>query len=965
MVNQSNLVDGNKFLATLINICDRRLIEHEELLGILDRPAIRKVVDREVQIIGEDYGHQFDADEVNQAIARLEARRLVKVAVPMSSLSGGSVTPWSEIGKMNWPLWTSYRKFLLDEGRSADVIRDNERLVDEVLRLSGDPATEGPWLRKGLVMGNVQSGKTMNFIGLVNKALDAGYHTIIILGGHLNELRQQTQERVDEGALGQNTGEFVFQGKKMLAVASRNYGVACFDELSGDEEIERPHAGTTHAKDFGASTAKSLALNINAKTPTVFVIKKNVAIMRNLCAWLLERLNETGRNAPMLLIDDEADYASINTKYSKDEVAATNEQILSLLDNFTRRVYVGYTATPFANVFIPTYEAKSDEDKVDLFPADFMLKMPIPDNYCGQDYFFPQELEDVEAEVDGPVRIIDDFAGWLDLKHKKDVEIQFIPNSLKDAILTFLLAVAVRYARGDQDVHNTMLVNVSRFNDVQAKVTSEILAFLDTTRDNIVAYGRLDSELRREHSLLNRLESIYFDEYSNADIDLEEIIRILIDNRERFKVVMVNGLSKKRIAEGAVQLDYRGNSDKGLWVIAIGGQKLSRGLTLEGLSVSYFLRNALAYDTLTQMCRWFGYRPGYSDLCRLWITSESEQHYYTVSDAIRELYKDLEIMKHSGATPRHFGLRVKADDLSLLVTAKNKMGTGQQITMQTVLWEKTWRKMAAFRAEKINSENFRIFERLVTEVSERDCSKVSNLNTGKPIIIEGAGYDDLISLLQDTKFPDQGPRTVKEPVLAALKQMHQVGLAAPVIFVFNQSSSKMDKRRRLSDADMEKFNEPVSFAGWNIVPRTRKLEADSNYYYEPRQTVGDKDDLKFCFSESEIREMTEELGRSDSAGLINSEMKGYVKAPILKIYLLRGLGEHQSDLTTHRIIHQDNPTVVFSIQFPNKAKGMVEAGLKDDANLRELDRERSYFANEVLRNVTIDDGSDEDDFEDD
>lgn len=964
MSNQSNSVAGNKFLTNLISICDRRLIGHEELSGVLDRPAIRKIVDSEIRSIGEAYGHQFDADEINQAIARLEGRRLVKVAEPMSSLAGGSVTPWSDIGKMNWPLWTSYRKFLLDDGRSADVIRDNERLVDEVLRLSGDPATEGPWLRRGLVMGNVQSGKTMNFIGLVNKALDAGYHTIIILGGHLNELRQQTQERVDEGALGQNTGEFVFKGKKMLAVASRNYGVASFDELSGQEEIDRPHAGTTHAKDFGISTAKSLALNINAKTPTVFVIKKNVAIMRNLCAWLSERLNETGRNGPMLLIDDEADYASINTKYSRDEVAATNEQILKLLDNFTRRVYVGYTATPFANVFIPTYESESDEDKVDLFPADFMLKMPIPDNYCGQDYFFPQELED-EEEADGPVRIIDDYAGWLDLKHRKDVEVEFIPNSLKDAILTFLLAVAVRYARGDQDAHNTMLVNVSRFNDVQARVTSEILTFLNAARDNIVAYGKLNSERRREHPLLKRLESIYIDEYSNADVDLEQIISILLDNRERFKVVMVNGLSKKRLVEGAVQLDYRGNSDKGLWVIAIGGQKLSRGLTLEGLSISYFLRNALAYDTLTQMCRWFGYRPRYDDLCRLWITSESEQHYYTVSDAIRELYKDLEIMKISGATPRHFGLRVKADDLSLLVTAKNKMGTGQQITMQTVLWEKNWRKMAAFRAEKINTENFQRFERLVTDVAERDCAKVSNLDTGLPIIIEGARYDDLISVLEDTKFPDQGPRTVKEPTLAALKQMNQAGLAAPLIFVFNQSSSKLDARKSLSESDLEKFNEPVSFAGWRIVPRTRTLKADSNYYYEPRQTVGNKDDLKFCFTESEITKMVQELERSDSAGLVNSEMKGFVTAPILKIYLLRGLSEEKSERTTHKLIHHDNATVVFSIQFPNKAKGMVEAGLEEDTNLQELDRERSYFVNEVFRNVTVDDGSDEDDFQDD
>lgn len=156
----------------------------------------------------------------------------------------------------------------------------------------------------------------------------------------------------------------------------------------------------------------------------------------------------------------------------------------------------------------------------------------------------------------------------------------------------------------------------------------------------------------------------------------------------RIKVRTVNG------SAGDI-LDYVDNQAEGLNVIAVGGDKLSRGLTLEGLSVSYYLRASKMYDTLMQMGRWFGYRPGYLDLCRLYTTDELIRWYRHITSAGEELRNLFDYMASIGSTPRDFGFRVKSHPDGLMITGAAKMRHGTELQLsfagsisETVVFEK-------------------------------------------------------------------------------------------------------------------------------------------------------------------------------------------------------------------------------------------------------------------------------------
>ena len=235
--------------------------------------------------------------------------------------------------RLQFNYYNAFKEFLTGEGRPIKVIKENEKIVDDILDLSGDPLTDGRWARRGLVMGNVQSGKTQNYTALVNKAADLGYKTIIILGGHQNELRNQTQQRIDAG----------FVGTDNLFGTGRRLGVGHLRDLNR----YGTHEGTGE-RDFNKVAARVFRFNLMGLSfPAVFVVKKNVSVLKTLNDWILRKheLNPEGGirlDQPLLLIDDEADYASPNSKQASDDVTATNEVIRNLLDLFKRNTYVGY-----------------------------------------------------------------------------------------------------------------------------------------------------------------------------------------------------------------------------------------------------------------------------------------------------------------------------------------------------------------------------------------------------------------------------------------------------------------------------------------------------------------------------------------------------------------------------------------------------------------------------------------------
>jgi hypothetical protein len=261
--------------------------------------------------------------------------------------------------------------------------------------------------------------------------------------------------------------------------------------------------------------------------------------------------------------------------------------------------------------------------------------------------------------------------------HRKDHPVPALPESLKQAVRVFLLGSTVRDIRGEELRHRSMLVNVSRFTDVQGRVSERIRSFLYGIQQEIHQY--LAGSSWRQHPDLALLEQVWNDEFADSGVTWDEIRHNLHESVASVRVVTVN-----QKTEQDEKLDYSRyqNTRMGRRVIAVGGLTLSRGLTLEGLSVSYFYRNSKAYDTLLQMGRWFGYRPGYDDLFRIWMDANAQGWYAHIAGAVAELRSDFRRMAANRLAPSQFGIRVQAHPDTLIVTAQNKMRSGEDVVHQ-------------------------------------------------------------------------------------------------------------------------------------------------------------------------------------------------------------------------------------------------------------------------------------------
>ncbi|WP_413060857.1 Z1 domain-containing protein [Sphingomonas carotinifaciens] len=596
--------------------------------------------------------------------------------------------------KKDWRYWQRYRE-LMEQKLSDKAIDGLDRATDHILGLLEDPAREGIWDRRGLVVGHVQSGKTGNYTGLICKAADAGYKIIIVLAGLHNNLRSQTQMRLDEGFLGYETSPSHDE--------VRPIGVGLIDS---DPAI-RPNFATNRSNsgDFNAAAAKNLGISPEQR-PWLFVVKKNKSVLERLNRWIRNRVAdsedpETGRrivsNLPLLLIDDEADHASVDTgaqSYDPDgkpdeeyEPKAINRLVRRILHSFSRSAYVGYTATPFANIFIHEQGSTRDEGP-DLFPASFIINLGAPSNYIGPAKVFGN----AHADSDGLplVHAVDDYYeddthGWMPPRHKAGHQPKFndedrLPPSLVRAIQSFFIACAVRRLRGQGGEHASMLIHVTRLNAIQQAVTRQVEEYVRQSRQRLTR--NVDSaDLLRELEELwiadfepssERIRNQYPNEAGNLAEKWADVRAHLADAVTDIEVRMINGTAKDA-------LDYSDNGT-GLKVIAIGGDKLARGLTLEGLSTSYFLRASRMYDTLMQMGRWFGYRPGYLDLCRLYTTHDLIEWFQHISEAAEELREEFDLMAASGGTPRDYGLKVQSHS-TLMVTSQMKMRSARSLML--------------------------------------------------------------------------------------------------------------------------------------------------------------------------------------------------------------------------------------------------------------------------------------------
>lgn len=631
-------------------------------------------------------------EEVESAIKKLEAENEIIMEHGFSIEDKELHQDWFSPTDYELAYWQDYKKYLLNKKRfPKDIVEKMDQISDKITNLLGNPNSEEIFARKGLIIGDVQSGKTSSYLSVMNKAADVGYKYIVLLAGSMNTLRSQTQERVDEGFIGTDSElRSLGNSKSYIGVGSIN------------PARKRPSSFTTRERDFSNKIAQQL-VNINSdmsSVPNVFVIKKNSNTLKNLINWMSITLPNNKENLPLLLIDDEADYASINTKKEGEDPTAINLKIRELLHLFPKSTLLSYTATPFANVFI---EPNNEREMLlqDLFPKDFIYVLDSPSNYIG-----PQEYYGIEGEYNNKIVLIDDMEDFLPNRHKKEFRVHLLPPSLKEAVRLFMISNAIRDLRLEKSPHRSMLVNLSVYTNIQNQVAELIKDFFNE-EINKIKYQINDNEIKRLYkNLINQ-------HYKEIDENPDSIIENLY---QASKDIVISAINSENKAEEI--LNYKIRKDLGLKIIAVGGYILSRGLTLEGLSVSYFHRNSKYYDTLMQMGRWFGYRPGYEDLCKVYMQEDAIEWYRYINETSQELKAEVEIMSRKNLTPRDFGLRVLNSHKVLEITAPNKLRHSNEIERVISVSAKVLEGPRIFNVKEFNNKNIQLADNLIRKLSQ-------------------------------------------------------------------------------------------------------------------------------------------------------------------------------------------------------------------------------------------------------
>jgi len=635
-------------IANAARILSQDIAGREEMLS---SPEIAAIVEDYRPVLEARF--QFSADDYAALLKELESRHVTTMDIGVSLVDQEDEHDedwYLNRDESSWNYWNDYKQLLIQEGWPDRVLHSMDTVTGKILGLLRNPHDEGEWYRRGLVIGHVQSGKTANYIGLLSKAADAGYKFIIVIAGIHNNLRRQTQERVDQGFIGKDS-----QTRLPIGVGRLN------------PNRSFPSTVTTTESDFNRSVGRQFGIQLQSFNGTfILVIKKNVWTLASLYEWLVSLNTREGMekigDIPMLLIDDEADNASINTNKPELDPTRTNSEIRRIMNLFRKRCYVGYTATPFANIFINP----DDEDDMagdDLFPKDFIYCLDAPTNYFGADRIFTDEESSKNF-----IRNFEDCEQYIPIKHKKDDPVADLPPSLKEAVRLFILARAIRNLRGQEKKHSSMMVNVSRFVNMQSQIRLLLNMYLKELSQAVKFNCQLDPTKAAEDNTIGTFKDDFSREFIHCDVSWESVLKELGKAAEAVKVFMVNSRSDEALDYSAYEKD-----GDALTAIAVGGLSLSRGLTIEGLTVTYIYRNSKMYDTLMQMGRWFGYRDNYEDLCRIYMSEASQGWYEHIAEATEELRLQIKRMRREGKRPKDFGLYVRSHPESLIVTALNKM----------------------------------------------------------------------------------------------------------------------------------------------------------------------------------------------------------------------------------------------------------------------------------------------------
>lgn len=826
--------------------------------------------------------------------------------------------------KIKWHFWKRYEDYLINQkGFAPKIISNIDDLTDLTIDKFFNPTLQDIGVhKKGLVVGQVQSGKTANYTGLICKAADTGFDFIIVLAGIHNNLRSQTQLRLDEGFLGFDT----MYERAYTMNQSTKIGVG---KIPGFTEAIANSVTTSDEKgDFTKRAAETLGVNFNTPQPILVVVKKNSSVLKRLFTWLNSQDMHTieGKNRivnkSLLIIDDEADNASINTNKIKETPTAINGWIRKINELFFRSAYVGYTATPFANIFIPT-------EKEDLFPSDFIINLPAPTNYIGPDKIFGTSIVPDEDNDDllPIVRTISDYEQFVPDKHKKDDDKpDCLPDSLKVAIKSFILTCAIRILRGQENKHNSMLIHVTRYvawqNHIRNLVEEQFLFYRRGIEQNIP-------------SIINELREIYevdTDEHISYKTTTKQIknscywnidSKLIIHNWEDVQAKLYQAVIKIEVksinGKSIDALKYYENEKNGLSVIAIGGDKLSRGLTLEGLSVSYYLRASKMYDTLMQMGRWFGYRPGYVDLCRLYTSTELNEWFRHITNASEELRDEFNYLAESGSTPDDYALKVRTHPGCLQITAINKM---HNVNTITVSWSGKLLETYMLKLDKgIINSNYIATDKFLSSLKGYEMAGPSKTN----YLWRDVPAVQIIRFLEEFEISEE------------LKSFDLVRISK-FISTLNQSGELTNWSIALMSKQSSKSIEFPCGLKAGCYTRNRATDTVSaktskkTYFIRKNHIVGNQADEFIDLSKSVLdKALIESKAKNKewrkdypSPKLVRNEYRDKSK-PLLIIYPLNPLGANiKINGCVNLFNENDTPIIGFAISFPSSNTGHTE-----------------------------------------
>lgn len=712
----------------------------------------------------------------------IDKRELFEILVADFSIGKGSITemngditPWlySRKDEINWELWNRYKSYMQEKDPSFPI-NDLDDFTDKILDKCYNPKESGSWDRRGMVVGHVQSGKTSNYVGLINKATDAGYKVIIVIAGTISSLRRQTQERIDEGYIGKSSSAYInnYGENKIIGVGKYKvdtdiYSLTSSFYRTGDEG------------DFNQGIANRLNIPIG-KNPVVFVIKKNKSILENLIDWFSKDSNIRVVNGqpklfdvPVLIIDDEADAASVNATKDINDIKTINKLIRTLLNVFDQNTFVGYTATPYANLFIPqdfndelttVVKGKTYFIGEDLFPKDFIINIIAPKNYIGAAKIFGLE-NPITGESHEPLnvfRVIDDydppFFRTINRNNKENLP-EYLPQSLELALKSFILTCAIRRLRGHEKKHNSMLVHVALYvkwiDRVSYLVNDRMKDFKNYINANDTKFLKELEELFINDFLSTTENVIENIDYKDSRIELHDWESVKAELKKATSKIDVRAVHGTRSTTNLEyhnidEIDYS-RYEEGLSIIAVGGGRLARGITLEGLSTNYYLRTTRMYDSLMQMGRWFGYRPGYVDLCRLYTTETIYEWFNHITMATEEMRYDFDEMTTRNLKPKDFTLKVRNHHGLLAITSVAKLFWAKDIKIsfsgqnpQTYL---------LFKDQKSIQNNFNnlknLFERLGFPTNE---NIITIRNKTKYLLYRNVQIEPLIDFIENYKI---------------------------------------------------------------------------------------------------------------------------------------------------------------------------------------------------------------------